>query len=109
MYVDPMTVYREYLQNAADAMDVSRQTGILRADEPGRVNIEVEPATRNVRIRDNGAGIAWPSFIKRLTALGASDKRGTNVRISGRRPFGRTRLRSRTDFSVARGGRNVGF
>lgn len=80
MYVDPMTVYREYLQNATDAIDVSRRTGILRADEPGRVDIEVEPATRNVRIRDNGAGIAWPSFIKRLTALGASDKRGTNAR-----------------------------
>ena len=27
MYVDPMTVYREYIQNAADAVDAARATG----------------------------------------------------------------------------------
>jgi Histidine kinase-, DNA gyrase B-, and HSP90-like ATPase len=80
MYVDPMTVYREYIQNAADAIDEARRTGVLSADEPGRVDIEVDFATRNVRIRDNGSGIVWPNFVKRLSALGASGKRGTSAR-----------------------------
>ena len=29
MYVDPMTVYREYVQNAADAVDEARRAGLL--------------------------------------------------------------------------------
>lgn len=80
MYLDPMTVYREYTQNAADAIDEARRTGVLRADERGRVDIEVDPTTRSILIRDNGSGIAWPSFVKRLTALGASGKRGAGAR-----------------------------
>ena len=27
MYIDPMTVYREYIQNAADAVDAARAAG----------------------------------------------------------------------------------
>lgn len=80
MYVDPMTVYREYVQNAADAVDAARTAGSLSGDEPGRVEIAVEQATRTVRIRDNGCGIPFPDFARRLTALGASAKRGTAAR-----------------------------
>lgn len=80
MYVDPMTVYREYVQNAADAVEFARQQGALRDDEPGRVDIAIDPATRSVRIRDNGSGVAWPDFARKLTALGGSAKRGTPAR-----------------------------
>ncbi|MEI5668149.1 ATP-binding protein [Bosea sp. CCNWLW174] len=80
MYVDPMTVYREYIQNAADAIDAARAEGILNPEEAGRVDISVTPETRTVRIRDNGAGIAFPEFGRRLTALGGSAKRGTTAR-----------------------------
>ena len=80
MYVDPMTIYREYVQNAADAIDDAREKGLLDADEPGRVDIIFDPGTRSVRIRDNGTGIAGRSFVRRLTALGASGKRGTKAR-----------------------------
>ncbi len=31
MYVDPMTVYREYVQNAADAIDDARSAKLLSA------------------------------------------------------------------------------
>ncbi len=80
MYIDPMTIYREYIQNAADAIDEARRTGVLRDGEAGRVDIEIDPESRTVRIRDNGAGITWPNFVRRLTALGASGKRSTNAR-----------------------------
>ena len=80
MYVDPMTVYREYLQNAADAIDDAKSAGLLAAGERGQVMIDVDPATRSVRIRDNGVGLRWPVFTRRLTALGGSAKRGTSAR-----------------------------
>lgn len=80
MYVDPMTVYREYVQNAADAVDAARAAGALAGNEPGRVEIAVVPATRTVRIRDNGCGVPFPDFGRSLTALGGSAKRGTASR-----------------------------
>ncbi|MBN9218379.1 MAG: ATP-binding protein [Mesorhizobium sp.] len=80
MYVDPMTVYREYIQNAADAVDAARAAGQLAASELGRVEISVEPGSRTVRIRDNGCGVPFQEFGRKLTALGGSAKRGTPAR-----------------------------
>ncbi|MGN7126738.1 ATP-binding protein [Methylorubrum thiocyanatum] len=80
MYVDPMTVYREYIQNAADATDDARRLGLLAPGEPGRVDITLDAGTRSVRIRDNGTGLPERDFFRRLTALGASTKRGTIAR-----------------------------
>jgi molecular chaperone HtpG len=87
MYVDPMAVYREYVQNAADSIDEARRLGALPSDEPGRVEIAMTPATRSVRIRDNGIGICWADFPSRLASIGASSKRGSTAR--GFRGIGR--------------------
>ena len=80
MYVDPMAIYREYVQNAANSIDNARAKGMIPADEPGQVSITFDVSTRSVRIRDNGSGIAWSQFVRRLTAVGASGKRGTSAR-----------------------------
>ena len=80
MYIDPMTVYREYIQNAADAVDTARAAGVLTAVEPGRVDIFVDPVTRTVRIRDNGCGVPFQDFGWKLSGLGGSAKRGTSTR-----------------------------
>ena len=80
MYVDPMTVYREYVQNAADAVDAARAAGALTVREPGRVHISVDRKTRTVRIRDNGCGVPFQDFGRKLTALGGSAKRGMLTR-----------------------------
>ncbi|MCW2249243.1 molecular chaperone HtpG [Azospirillum fermentarium] len=82
MYVDPLTIYREYIQNAADSIDVARATGVLGADRVGRVDItlDLNQPTRSVKIRDNGAGVPNGEFAKRLTAIGGSRKRGTSAR-----------------------------
>jgi molecular chaperone HtpG len=78
MYVDPLTIYREYIQNAADAIDEARQAG-LSMDDP-HIVIALDHADRTVRIRDNGESISNSEFVNRITAIGASHKRGTDLR-----------------------------
>jgi molecular chaperone HtpG len=80
MYVDPLAIYREYIQNAADAIDEARRTGILSPRQTGAVEIEIDIERRTVLIRDNGTGIPAAEFESRLTSFGASVKRGTNSR-----------------------------
>lgn len=76
MYVDPLTIYREYVQNAADAIDDARRAG----RDAGAVDIAIDAAGRSVAIRDDGAGIAASDFRRVLTSVGASAKRGTDAR-----------------------------
>src|SRR5690349_2602414 len=80
MYVDPMTIYREYVQNSADAMDEARAQGMLGPREAGSVAISIDVSGRNVKITDNGTGIPHTEFANRLTAFGASKKRGRGAR-----------------------------
>ena len=79
MYVDPMVVYREYVQNAADAIDAARATKLLAPDE-GQIDITIDPQGRTLRIRDNGAGLSSDAFLTRMVALGGSQKRGSPAR-----------------------------
>jgi hypothetical protein len=80
MYINPLAIYREYVQNAADAIEEAVALGLLNRRETGRVDIRIDPDKRSVRIRDNGTGISKSSFTKTLVALGASRKRGTKAR-----------------------------
>ncbi|OAN48316.1 ATP-binding protein [Magnetospirillum moscoviense] len=82
MYVDPLTIFREYIQNAADSIDEARAVGVIDAEMVGRVDIviDVNQPTRSVKIRDNGLGVHNGDFAKRLTAVGGSRKRGTSAR-----------------------------
>jgi molecular chaperone HtpG len=80
MYVDPMAIYREYVQNAADSIDEARATGLLGAGEAGKITVGIDVSARSVKITDNGTGIAHSEFADRLTAFGASKKRGRGAR-----------------------------
>jgi len=80
MYVDPLTIYREYVQNAADSIDEAQAARLLQKGEKGQVRIEIDSQHRRVRIQDNGTGLRWADFGRRLTALGASAKRGGTAR-----------------------------
>ena len=77
MYVDPLTIYREYIQNAADAIDEARRHGsfsaLMRWVTLTYTSTLLEGA---IRIRDNGASIPRGQFIQRLLAIGMSNKRG---------------------------------
>lgn len=87
MYLEPLTVYREYIQNAADATDEAKALGILGADDLGCVAISLDHERRTVRIRDNGTGIAVDTAPKQLMAIGGSEKRSKSAR--GLRGVGR--------------------
>ena len=80
MYVDPLTMFREYIQNSADAIDEAKNLGVLDSDHPGSVNIDIDVQKRSILIRDNGAGVPASEFLSRLLSLGASKKRGHSSR-----------------------------
>lgn len=80
MYIEPLTIVREYVQNAVDAIDEAESAGLYSAKEGGRVDIVVDLAQRRLVIRDNGGGLSKGSFAQRLTAFGGSKKRGTRAR-----------------------------
>ena len=80
MYVDPLTIYREYVQNAADSIDQAYEEGTLRGVGAGKVSISLDAFNREVRIRDNGIGLPREAALRVLTAFGASSKRGTRAR-----------------------------
>jgi hypothetical protein len=80
MYVLPVTIYREYIQNAADSIDAARSSGLLGAGQRGRVSIAFDHAARPVTVRDDGAGIPARDALSNLLAVGGSVKRGTVAR-----------------------------
>src|SRR5262249_10561481 len=80
MYVSPVTIYREYIQNAADAIDAARVQRLFSGTGLGNVSIVFDHAARSVSIRDSGAGIPAHNAVPILTAMGASPKRGTRAR-----------------------------
>ena len=74
MYVDPMTIYREYVQNAADAIDEARRIGLLTPPSPGSVEIRIDPVGRVVRIRDNGVGVPGNDYRQTANFLWCQSK-----------------------------------
>ena len=69
MYVDPLSIYREYVQNAADAIDEARANGVLPSSTAGQVDIRIDSERRAITIRDNGAGIPINLAPQRLMAF----------------------------------------
>ncbi|MGI8907410.1 MAG: ATP-binding protein [Candidatus Sumerlaeaceae bacterium] len=80
MYVDPLSIYREYVQNSADAIDQALGAGLYRQGTLPRIDITLDPSTRRAVIRDNGVGVSRAQFTRTLSAIGASKKRGSAAR-----------------------------
>ena len=80
MYVNPLSIFREYIQNAVDAIDDAVAAGLLASIDDGLMEINLDHIDRRVVIRDNGAGLANKDFAKRMLSFGASEKRGTGAR-----------------------------
>ena len=80
MYVNPLAIYREYIQNATDAIDDAVARGLLPSIDEGRVEVNLDHIDRRVVIRDNGVGLSNSEFAARMMSFGASRKRGTDAR-----------------------------
>ena len=80
MYVDPLTIFREYIQNSVDAIDDAVQQGVLKNHTKGKVNVVLDHIDRRIIIRDNGVGVSSKTFEEQLISFGASKKRNTDAR-----------------------------
>lgn len=69
MYHTPLAIYREYIQNAADAIEASPWP------DKGQVEISIDVGKRNVRIRDNGPGLTHAQAERNLIPIARSQKR----------------------------------
>lgn len=73
MYSDNRIVYREYIQNASDAIDRAVRDGTL-AKEEATIDITINVNRREIRIRDNGTGIPAKRVHSKLGDIGKSTK-----------------------------------
>ncbi len=80
MYVEPLTMYREYIQNATDSIDQAVASGLLSDLSQGEVRVVISQSARSINVRDNGQGISSRKFAKIMLSFGASEKRGTEAR-----------------------------
>ena len=80
MYVNPLSIFREYVQNATDAIDDAVELGLLTSINDGLIEITLDHIGRRIVIRDNGKGLSNNDFPIHMLSFGASEKRGTDAR-----------------------------
>lgn len=73
MYSDPLVVFREYIQNSADAIDDAIEKGIIKKED-SKIEVQLLPIERTVIIKDNGIGISYKEAEKTLISVGNSKK-----------------------------------
>ena len=67
MYDNPLDLYREYIQNSADAI-------AAHGANPGSVQLKIDPVHSRITIVDNGAGLSPTDAVRRLVDIGNSVK-----------------------------------
>ncbi|BEV05942.1 ATP-binding protein [Chryseobacterium gambrini] len=75
MYEDPRIVYREYIQNSADQIDIAVENGILEDYENGIIEILIDKNNRSVSIEDNATGIESSKVENVLKNIAQSSKK----------------------------------
>ena len=68
MYNNPLALYREYIQNAADA------AGIFGYEKRVTVKIDIDTSIRRIRIRDDGPGLSREAATRALVPIAQSQK-----------------------------------
>ena len=78
MYDNPLAIYREYIQNAADALADAKGTTNRMVD------IDINLPALSVKIRDSGPGLHHEAAVKALLPIAHSQKRpGTDRGFRG--------------------------
>ena len=74
MYPNSRVMFREYVQNACDAVDAAIKFGVLSLRDEARIDVTINPHNRDIVISDNGSGIPRADFERVLTDIANSDK-----------------------------------
>ncbi|MDX2304174.1 MAG: hypothetical protein NW226_15325 [Microscillaceae bacterium] len=74
MYENALIIYREYIQNSADAIDKAVKAGLLPSRSKGYINIEIDYEKRIIYIEDIGIGIKKDESIDILKNIASSSK-----------------------------------
>jgi len=73
MYENSFTVYREFIQNAADSIDKAISEGLLKKED-AVIDIHIEYGKRRISVYDNACGISRNDFEKKMLDVADSDK-----------------------------------
>lgn len=76
MYNDQRIIYREYIQNAYDAINRAVQEGVLEKVKDGIVHVKIDNENQKIIIRDNGIGIKSNEIPEKLLNIADSNKDG---------------------------------
>ena len=87
MYSDSLIIFREYVQNAFDAIVEAKRQGILSNIKEGQVSITIDPVSRKICILDNGIGINVSQAQPILLNIADSHKDG--IGLAGQYGIGR--------------------
>ncbi len=76
MYEDSRFIYREYIQNAADQIDIAVEQCILNFKNDSKIEITIDKADRSITIYDNATGIKGDEIqpILKNIAQGTKDR-----------------------------------
>lgn len=74
MYSDSRVMYREYVQNSCDAIEVAVSSGIISRNDTS-IDININAKEQEIRILDNGCGIRKEDFKRVLSDIANSDKK----------------------------------
>lgn len=73
MYENLKIIFREYIQNSADAIDKAMVAGILQPKD-AEIHINIQPEKRRILIEDNGYGIPKADFKRIMESIADSQK-----------------------------------
>jgi len=87
MYTNPLFIYREYIQNAADQIDALRSQGANSEKKRERIIVQIDKTSREITILDYATGVQSAKFVKTLKDI--ADSRKDAKRNKGFRGIGR--------------------
>jgi hypothetical protein len=76
MYDDPKFIYREYIQNSADQIDIAIESGLISNKDECKIEISINKIEKRVTIYDNGTGVQSEKVLPvlRSIAQGVKDR-----------------------------------
>lgn len=84
MYRDSKVIFREYIQNACDQIDLAIKTKLIDNRQKGSIDIYISEQDRSITIRDNATGVPADKFEAQLGDIANSDKTlGENLGFRG--------------------------